>query len=77
MHHEQTRFVVVYSQGMKVLPLSAPQALSYLPSSLTFKGMDIDPVCVCVCVQACMHVLSCVSAACQAPLFMKFSRQEY
>ena len=61
MHHEQTLFVVLYSQEMKVRPLSAPQALSYLPSPLTFQGIDICCVCVCACVRVRMHVLSCVA----------------
>ena len=36
-------------------------------------------VCVCVCVCVCAQVLSYahLSAACQAPLSMEFSRQEY
>ena len=41
-------------------------------------------VCVCVCVCACMHMLSRVwlfatpwTVACQAPLSMEFSREEY
>ena len=41
-------------------------------------------VCVCVCVCVCMPTLSCVwffanawTVACQAPLCLRFSRQEY
>ena len=41
-------------------------------------------VCVCVCVCVCVHTLSCLrlfattrTGACQTPLSMGFSRQEY
>ena len=46
--------------------------------------LTTDCVCVCVCVCVCAQSLSCMqlflvlwTAACQAPLSMEFSRQEY
>ena len=34
-------------------------------------------VCVCVCVQSCLTLATPRTVACQAPLSMDFSRQEY
>ena len=56
--------------------------------SLKLKGTYLGNllcVCVCVCVRACMGVSHAVvsnpaipcTVACQAPLSMEFSRQEY
>ena len=33
--------------------------------------------CVCVCAQSCLTILTSIAIACQALLFMEFSRQEY
>ena len=56
----------------------------------TEEKTELKCVCVCVCVCVCMHTCMCVqvlsrvqlfaapwTAACQAPLSMKFSRQEH
>ena len=34
-------------------------------------------VCVCVCVQLCLTLCDPVAVACQAPLTMEFSMQQY
>ena len=44
--------------------------------SLTCRCMCVC-VCVCVCAQLCSALCNPWTVACQAPLFMEYSRQEY
>ena len=71
-------------QGIEPVSLTSPALADwFFTSRSTWEAHDLTCVCVCVCAHAHMHA-HCVwlfatpwTVAYQAPLSMKFSRQEY
>ena len=47
------------------------------PESRSWMAMIVYVGCVCICAQPCLTLVTPWTAACQLPLSMEFSRQEY